>query len=513
MQKLSNIILNLDDDESLLLIKCAKLLKVDKKSIKKIKILKKSVDARKRNDIKIVYSVGVYFDDEVERVETFENISTDKKVVIIGAGPSGLFCGLYLARHGIKPIIIERGESVDERSKTVNNFISGNDLNLDSNVQFGEGGAGTFSDGKLNTGVNNRLIDVVLRDFVTFGAPSEIEYIAKPHIGSDNLKTVVKNIRNEIISLGGEVHFNEKFIDFSLRNQKVFEVTTTKNKYPCDYLVLAIGHSARDTFEMLYKKSIFIEQKEFAVGFRVEQLQSVINELQYGKFSGHKKLKSADFKLVTNALGRGVFSFCMCPGGVVIPSQSEGDTVVVNGMSNFARDEENGNSAIICQVRKTDFESSSALSGVEFQRMLEKKAFLLGGKNYQAPVQLAQDFINNRKTTNLLGVKPSYSRGYELTSMESLFPKEITNSLKQGLADMDKKLKGIASAGAVLTGVESRTSSPIRIVRGDNFQSVSVKGLFPCGEGCGYAGGIMSASIDGIKVCEKIIEEIKKSIL
>lgn len=491
------------DEESCVFEKAAKKLGVKKEDVR---IVKKSIDARHKNDIKIIYNVGVK--EEIRR--EYEKIHTNENVVIAGAGPAGLFCGLYLARHGIKPVIFERGDCVENRTKKVNEFLSGGSLDEECNVQFGEGGAGTFSDGKLNTGINNGLIGQVLQDFVSFGAPADILYLNKPHIGSDKLKQTVINLRKEIERLGGRFFFNTKIEDFRFHNGKIKSVIAGGKEYEATRLVLAIGHSARDTFKRLYELGFSMESKEFAVGLRVEQLQSVIDEDRYGKFRTLKTLPPSDYKLVSHASDRSVFTFCMCPGGVVIPAASERGGVVVNGMSNYLRDGKNANSAVIAQIRKSDFVSTDPLSGVDFQRMLERNAFLAGGSNYCAPVALCEDFINGNKPTSINGVYPTYSRGFTITTLDKIFPKDITESLKKGLMDMDQKIKGFASNGAVLSGVESRTSSPIRILRKENSESVSHGGVYPCGEGCGYAGGITSASVDGIKVAESIFNDLKQ---
>ncbi len=490
------------DEEASVFVKASKKLGVKKEDVR---IIKKSIDARHKNDIKIIYTVGVKEDLKRE----YEKIHTDEKVVIAGAGPAGLFCALYLARHGVKPVIFERGDNVENRTKKVDAFLSGGPLDEDCNVQFGEGGAGTFSDGKLNTGVNNGLIGQVLQDFVSFGAPDDILYLNKPHIGSDKLKQTVINLRKEIERLGGRFYFNTKIEDFRFYDGKIKSVIAGGKEYEATRLVLAIGHSARDTFNRLYELGFSMESKEFAVGLRVEQLQSVIDEDRYGKFRTLKTLPPSDYKLVSHASDRSVFTFCMCPGGVVIPATSEIGGVVVNGMSNYLRDGKNANSAVIAQVRKSDFESADPLSGIDFQRMLERNAYLAGGSNYCAPIELCEDFIKGNLPTTLNGVYPTYSRGFTLTKLDKIFPKDITESLKKGLSDMDLKIKGFASLGAVLMGVESRTSSPIRILRKENFESVSHGGVYPCGEGCGYAGGITSASLDGIKVAESIFENLK----
>lgn len=508
MQRLNNIVLSLDEDESELRTKCANALRIKAEDVKYLKIIKKSIDARKRNNIKFVYSVDVDTKEFFAKPKDYRQVTKRERVVVVGFGPCGLFAGLMLARAGVKPIIFERGDCVDIRAKKVNDFVNGGKLDVNSNVQFGEGGAGTFSDGKLNTQVNSPYIRQVLSDFVSFGAPEEISYVAKPHIGSDKLGAVIKNIREEIQRLGGQIRFNSLFSGISKKNGKIRSVFINDNEVECDKVVLAIGHSARDTFEVLNQSGVMIEQKPFAVGFRVEQLQEIVNRNQYGDSFNHKKLGSADYKLVSHASDRGVFSFCMCPGGIVMPSTSVENCVVTNGMSNFARDEKNANSAIVCQVLTSDFGSSSPLAGVEFQKTLERKAFDLGGGDYVAPIQLAEDFVKDRKSTKLNGVFPSYKRGYRFAELKEIFPSSIAVALKKGLIDMENKFSGIASSGAVLTGVESRTSSPIRIVRDENFESVNVQGLYPCGEGCGYAGGIMSAAIDGIKIAEKIIEKL-----
>lgn len=491
------------DSEEVVFDRASKKLGVPKNSVV---IRKKSIDARHKNNIKIIYSVDI----KTQQEKTYQTIETNKNVVVIGTGPAGLFCALTLVRHGIKPVIFERGDTVENRTKKVESFCKGGALDVNSNVQFGEGGAGTFSDGKLNTGVNNGLIAQVLQDFVDCGAPKDILYLAKPHIGSDRLKTTIINLRKKIEAQGGKFIFNTTVTDFNFKDNKIYSVTAGGNDYPADLVVLAVGHSARDTFNTLYKKGVLMESKEFAVGLRIEQLQDLINEDRYGKFKNFKTLPPADYKLVSHATNRSVFTFCMCPGGVVMPATSEENAVVVNGMSNYLRDEVNANSAVIAQVKKSDFASSSPLAGIDFQRMLESRAFILGGKNYNVPVMLAKDFINGDKPKGIENVLPTYSRGYTVSDLTTIFPKDITQSLQKGLLDMDGKIKNFASNGAILSGVESRTSSPIRILRNENMQSVSHQGLYPCGEGCGYAGGIMSAAIDGIRVGESLFQSLIK---
>lgn len=490
------------EDESLVFSRAASLLKVDRA---KIAIYRKSVDARHKNNIKIIYTVGV----KEPKNRVFEKIESKKHVVIVGAGPAGLFCALTLCRHGIKTTVLERGDAVDARVKKVSAFMSGGALSEDSNVQFGEGGAGAFSDGKLNTGIKSDLISGVLQDFVSFGAPEDILYSNKPHIGSDRLKPTVINLRRHIESLGGRFYFNSRADGFEFRGDKVASVSFCGSEVPADFVVLAIGHSARDTFRTLYSGGVPMESKEFSVGFRIEQLQSLINADRYGKFAGAKTLPPADYKLVSHASDRAVFTFCMCPGGVVIPSSSENGLLVVNGMSNYLRDGVNANGAVICQVKKSDFCGSGPLGGVDFQRMTESVAFTLGGGDFIAPVELASDFISSNRPVGLKGVFPTYSRGYAVKSLDRIFPEKITESLKVGLSDMDKKIRNFASAGAVLTAAETRTSSPVRILRGDDYASLLYKNLYPCGEGCGYAGGIMSAAVDGIRVAESIFGKIK----
>ena len=376
-------------------------------------------------------------------------------------------------------------------------------LDEDSNIQFGEGGAGAFSDGKLNTGVSSPIKEEVILDLVNFGAPEDIAYLQKPHIGSDNLKKVVKNIRNEIIKLGGEVRFNTKLTDIEVSFEKVVSATINGKKEVYDDIVLAIGHSARDVYFMLNQRKILMESKDFAVGFRIEHLQKDINFAQYGKFHDLPSMPVADYKLTSNFNGRGVFTFCMCPGGYVMPSQSQKETVVVNGMSNYLRDGENANSAIICQVSKKDF-GDGLFCGVKYQEELEKTAFILGGGDYKAPCMLVGDYLSGKLSNDFGKVNPSYAMGVKKADLSNLFSDEINASIKHAIVDMGKKIKGFVCYDGVLTGVESRTSSPVRVLRDSELRSVSAVNLYPCGEGCGYAGGITSASIDGKKVAEKI---------
>lgn len=496
--------LRLYDDENIIFDRALKKSGLKKSQVSSMELSKKSIDARHKNNIKICYTVNLYQGDEPKEQE-YTKID-NKTAIVIGAGPCGLFAALNLLRHGVKVTLIERGERVEDRQKSVNNFVNGGKLNVNSNIQFGEGGAGTFSDGKLNTQVNSSEIINVLKDFVKFGAPSDILYLSKPHIGSDKLVEVVKNIRNEIIRLGGAVHFNERVTNIITENGKAIGVKTTVGVYFADDIVLAIGHSSRDTFESLYKQNIAMEQKEFAVGFRIEQLQEVINKDRFGEHYKNPKLIPADYKLVSHASDRAVFTFCMCPGGEVVSACSEEERLVVNGMSNYSRDGVNANSAVICQVKKADFNEDSPLGGINFQRRLEGLAYNAIG-DYAAPVQLAEDFIKDVKSTAFSSVKPTYRRGYGFFELKKLLPEDITESLKAGLFDMNGKIDGFASKGAVLTGIESRTSSPVRIIRNQTFQSLTLANLYPAGEGCGYAGGIMSAAVDGIKVSEAIVNK------
>ena len=509
--------------------------KIKQEEVSKWYIYKKSIDARKKDDIHYNYTIDIELKDKrkekrYEQVEEykFPEIRVTRKSeynpVIVGSGPAGLFAGLILVDNGIKPIILERGKQVEERIKDVEEFAQNRKFNVSSNIQFGEGGAGTFSDGKLNTGNSSNIYSrKVLEEFVRFGAPKEILYTAKPHIGTDNLRNIVKNIREYIISKGGQVIFNEEVTDFEIEDGKINAVicknrtneqavsdkqlSKNEKRIETDSVILAIGHSARDTFKKLYEIGVEIQPKNFAVGTRIEHLQKDINHAQYGERI-HLKLPTADYKLVYHAKnGRTCYTFCMCPGGQVMASNSEENSIVTNGMSIFARDGENANSALLVNVTVEDYYKNSPLDGMYFQEDLEKKAFELGGKNYNAPVQKVGDFLNNKETVQLGKVKPTYMPGVTGADLNKILPQFVSETMKEAIVELDKKLHGFADRDAILTGVETRSSSPVQITRDkETLNSVNVKGLYPCGEGAGYAGGIMTAAIDGIKCAIKVLE-------
>lgn len=500
-----------------------KRLRVKSEDIVSVKLSKKSVDARKKSDIHYLCSADVVLKRSLKQplpkgVTEFkyrEYIIPECKPlknppVIVGFGPAGMFAGLILAEAGLCPVILERGEAVDERRKTVEKFWNGGQLNQESNVQFGEGGAGTFSDGKLTTGIKDFRIKTIFEKFVEYDAPSEILYLAKPHIGTDKLRNVVKNIRQRIISLGGKVIFNAKFTGYELSDNKISAVRYENNgrevRLETENLILAIGHSARDVFEYLYKNNVAMGQKNFAVGVRIEHLQSEISRSMYGKAS--ELLPPADYKLAVHLPnGKSVYSFCMCPGGKVVSACSEYEGLVTNGMSNFARDERNANSALLVGISPADFPDENPMTAIQFQRDIERKAFIAGGGNYSAPVNLVGDFLKHRVSENFGEVIPSYAPDTKFALPDEYLPEIMCESLRMGIVQFGKKISGFDCGDAVLTGVESRSSSPVVIKRNPlTLQSVSVKGMYPCGEGAGYAGGIVSAGVDGIKCAEKIIQ-------
>ena len=488
--------------------------KINIEKIEDCQIFKKSIDARNKNDVHYNYTIDIQTIANIKNAEEINIQKTDltkikvnrkstHQPVIVGAGPSGLFCALVLAYNGVKPIIIERGKRVEDREKDVAEFWKTGKLNPKSNAQFGEGGAGTFSDGKLNTGTHNPLCRNVLEEFVKYGAPKQILYENKPHIGTDNLIKVIPRMREEIIKLGGTFLFEETVTDIEI-SDKVKAVICSK-KIKTDTAVFAIGHSARDTFKMLYQKGIHMEKKNFSVGVRIEHKQKMINIAQYGEKT-KLNLPSADYKLAYHGKERSCYTFCMCPGGKVIATSSEEGTIVTNGMSEFNRDEENANSAVLVNVVPSDFSNDSPLAGMYFQKDLEEKAFKLGGSNFYAPVQRVEDFIKNRQTKEFGSVKPSYKPGVTKANLNEILPDFVSQALKEGIEYFDKKIKGFANPDTILTAIETRSSSPVRIVRNENFEA-NIKGIYPAGEGAGYAGGIMTSAIDGIKCAIAILQK------
>ncbi len=501
-----------------LLYYIAKKLKVEKSEIISYKIFKESIDARHKDKILYIYEVDVNVKNE-KKVLAYNNndifktpdldyklpvCKRKKSVVIVGSGPAGLFAAYILSLANFQPIVIERGKSVDQRVLDVNKFFQTGILNLESNVQFGEGGAGTFSDGKLYTQIKDKenRMRKVLETFVECGACEDIMYSYKPHIGTDLLRDVIKNLRNKIIELGGQFLYNTKLTDLVIKDQKIIGIqVNNQNIINCDRLILAIGNSSRDTFRMLYKNNIKMESKPLAIGVRIQHPQRLIDLSQYGdKYN----LDKATYKLTyTTKMKRGVYSFCMCPGGYVINASSNIGQLVINGMSNHNRDSMNANSAIVVTVNKNDY-GPHPLDGIKYQEQIESMAYKIN--NGKIPIQLYKDFKNNIKSNKFGSVKPVFKGDYEFANINDILPIYITNSIKEAIDVFDKKIKGFGMDDAIIAGVETRTSSPVRINRDDNFQT-NIKGIYPCGEGAGYAGGITSSAIDGMKVAEAIIKD------
>ncbi|MDO5590335.1 MAG: FAD-dependent oxidoreductase [Lachnospiraceae bacterium] len=528
MIQISNIKLKVPHTEEALKEKALKQLHIRPQELLSMQIMKRSLDARRKPELYYVYTIllSVKNESRLKKKKLSGNVKfcdppvpykivptgTENMVhppVVVGSGPAGLFCAYSLAKMGYDPILIERGEDVDTRMQDVNGFWNGKALLPNSNVQFGEGGAGTFSDGKLNTLVHDKegRGRAVLETFVKFGAPEKILYDNKPHVGTDILSVVVKRMRQEIIRMGGSVHFHTQMTELMTDKNKLTGIKTvdthTKEEtcIPCEALVLAIGHSARDTFEMLKEKNVPMNAKSFAVGVRVEHPQAMINENQYG-IANPKGLSAAPYKLTANLEnGRGVYTFCMCPGGYVVNASSEAGRLAVNGMSYSGRDGVNANSAVIVTVTPEDYGSDDVLAGMQFQRKLEQAAYEAGKGNI--PVQLFKDFCNNTPSVSGGKIKPQMKGAFEWANIRPIFPEEIAASLEEGIKSFDSKIKGYADDETLLSGVESRTSSPVRILRDETLQS-SLKGLYPCGEGAGYAGGITSAAMDGLKSAEAI---------
>ena len=491
-------------------------------------VFKRGVDARKKNHILFAYTLDVELRDEAAVLARFGKdphvkITPDtsyhfvaqatqplaERPVVIGMGPAGLFAGLLLAQMGFKPLILERGKAVRERTKDTWGLWRQGKLDPESNVQFGEGGAGTFSDGKLYSQIKDprHLGRKVLTEFVQAGAPEEIMYESHPHIGTFRLVGMVEKMRENIIALGGEIRFQSRVDDIEIENGQVCGVKLTSGeRIATNHLVLAIGHSARDTFEMLHKRGVYLEAKPFSVGFRIEHPQSLIDRARYGSNAGNPLLGAADYKLVHHAAnGRAVYSFCMCPGGTVVAATSEPGRVVTNGMSQYSRNERNANSGIVVNISPEEDYPGNPLAGVEFQRRWESRAFELGGGTYQAPGQLVGDFLAGKPSTAFGEVQPSYTPGVHLTDLSTALPDYAIEAIREALPAFAKQIQGFDMKDAVLTGVETRTSSPVRIKRNDeNLQSLNTRGLYPTGEGAGYAGGILSAAVDGIKVAEAV---------
>ena len=537
MLRITELKLPLDHPETALAEAICQRLAIPATALRHISIFRRGYDARKKSAIHLIYTVDIEVDNEAavlarhaddRHILPSPDISYQyvaqapaglaERPLVIGMGPCGFMAGLLLAQMGFKPIILERGKAVRERTRDTWGLWRKHQLNPESNVQFGEGGAGTFSDGKLYSQIKDPQFHgrKVLEEFVEAGAPEEILYVSKPHIGTFRLVKMVENIRARITELGGEIRFGSKVDRLDIEDGQVVGVTLAGGeRLASRHIVLAVGHSARDTFEMLHAQGVYVEAKPFSIGFRVEHPQTLIDKARFGPNAGNEILGAADYKLVHHCSnGRAAYSFCMCPGGQVVAATSEPGRVVTNGMSQYSRAERNANAALVVEVKPEDFPGdyrSNPLAGIDFQRQWESAAFVAGGSRYNAPAQRVGDFLAGRPSTALGAVEPSYQPGVHMTDLSSCVPPYVIEALREAIPAFDKQIKGFAMADAVLTGVETRTSSPIRIKRGPDFQSVNTRGLYPAGEGAGYAGGILSAGVDGIKVAEAVALDMLKA--
>ncbi|OCH19769.1 NAD(P)/FAD-dependent oxidoreductase [Aliivibrio sp. 1S128] len=535
MIRINQVKLPLDHSEDELKNTVLSTLSITEEQLVDIHVFKRGYDARKKNQIFLIYTLDITLQDVNEEqllgnVEDNHNIRVSpdteykyvatapadltERPIVIGMGPCGLFVALILAQMGFKPIVLERGKSVHERAKDTFRFWRTSELNTESNVQFGEGGAGTFSDGKLYSQVKDPgfLGLKVKTEFVAAGAPAEIIYVSKPHIGTYKLVTMVSQMRSKIIELGGDIRFESRVDEINIEDGQVTGVTLNGGEViNSKHVVAAIGHSARDTFQMLHDKGVHMEAQSFSIGFRVEHKQEMIDQARFGKNAGHPLLGAADYKLVHHCKnGRSVYSFCMCPGGVVVAATSEEHAVVTNGMSQYSRSERNANSAIVVGISPEDF-NNDPLQGIALQRQLERNAYVMGGSNYDAPAQMVGDFLAAGKGKPFENVEPSYKPNVKMTDLSDALPDFAIEAIREALPAFAKKIRGFDSKDAMLTGVETRTSSPVQIKRGKDFQSINTKGLYPGGEGAGYAGGILSAGIDGIKIAEAVALDMLKN--